>query len=288
MGNKATTIDEQIELLKSRGLVIDSIPKAKEILLDVGYYRLGFYWNCFECDNNHNLIEGTNFDDIVSLYYLDVDLRELLLKYIYRIEVHFRTQIVYHVSNKFKQSSTWFIDNKVVSIDYINSFDKFYDNNFKRNNKPILRHHQKYINDKYAPAWKTIEFFTFGASLKLFKAIKDQAIKETICNSYSIRRLYIFENFIESVVFVRNMCSHGGVLYDLNQPKGIKPIPGGKYIFSNTHSLDASIKVIKYLLSQISVNREADLNEKLQNLFGQFQNNSAIKKVIETKIGFKM
>ncbi|RZK11943.1 MAG: Abi family protein, partial [Flavobacterium sp.] len=139
MGAKATTVDEQIALLKGRGMVgmiIDNEGKAKEILLDIGYYRLGFYWNCFECDNAHKLTDGTKFEDVVSLYYLDVDLRELLLKYIYRIEVHFRTQIVYFVSNEHKNSPTWFVDNKVVSAGYISNFYKFYTDDFKRNNKP--------------------------------------------------------------------------------------------------------------------------------------------------------
>ena len=40
---KAFTIEQQIEKLKSHGMVFDDEDKAKEILLDVGYYRLGFY-----------------------------------------------------------------------------------------------------------------------------------------------------------------------------------------------------------------------------------------------------
>lgn len=43
MGTKATNINEQIEKLKSRGMAIPNVEKAKEVLLDVGYYRLGFY-----------------------------------------------------------------------------------------------------------------------------------------------------------------------------------------------------------------------------------------------------
>lgn len=35
MGAKATTVDEQIELLKKRGMLIGDVPKAKEILLDI-------------------------------------------------------------------------------------------------------------------------------------------------------------------------------------------------------------------------------------------------------------
>ena len=288
MGAKATTVDEQIVLLKGRGMVIADEPKAKEILLDIGYYRLGFYWNCFECDDKHTLTAGTKFEDVVSLYYLDVDLRELLLKYIYRIEVHFRTQIIYHVSNQHQSSPTWFVDPKVVSSDYISDFDKFYTSKFIRNNRPIYKHHQKYINDKYAPAWKTIEFITFGANLKLFLALKDNAIKETIASSYKLRKLKIFINFINSIVYVRNMCSHGGVLYDLAQPKSIINIPGGILPFSDNHSLDASIKVIRYLLSQISINREKDLKNKLEELFLKFKDNEPIKNIIQTKIGYKL
>jgi len=43
MGKVATTVEEQIALLESRGMVFDcDIEKVKEILLDIGYYRLGF------------------------------------------------------------------------------------------------------------------------------------------------------------------------------------------------------------------------------------------------------
>lgn len=44
----ATTIEEQIELLRSRGMTFVNEEKVKENLLDIGYYRLGFYWFPFE------------------------------------------------------------------------------------------------------------------------------------------------------------------------------------------------------------------------------------------------
>ena len=44
----ATTIEEQIELLRSRGMTFGNEEKVKENLLDIGYYRLGFYWFPFE------------------------------------------------------------------------------------------------------------------------------------------------------------------------------------------------------------------------------------------------
>ncbi len=42
---QATTIEEQIKLLKSRGVIISDENKAKEVLMDIGYYRLGFIYS---------------------------------------------------------------------------------------------------------------------------------------------------------------------------------------------------------------------------------------------------
>jgi len=100
MGNITTTIDQQIAKLEERGMILDlPAEKIKEILLDIGYYRLGFYWHPFEVDDKHNLKEEIRFSTVLELYYMDVDLRHLLIKFINRIELSFRTKIIYYVSN---------------------------------------------------------------------------------------------------------------------------------------------------------------------------------------------
>lgn len=45
---QALDIDEQIQMLRSHGMLFDDEEKAKEILLDVGFYRFGFYSFPFE------------------------------------------------------------------------------------------------------------------------------------------------------------------------------------------------------------------------------------------------
>lgn len=54
MGNIATDTETQIENLTQRGMLLD-YPNEKivEILLDIGYYRLGFYWHPFETGINN-------------------------------------------------------------------------------------------------------------------------------------------------------------------------------------------------------------------------------------------
>ena len=60
MANIPTSIEDQIKKLQDRGMIMD-IDEAKitEVLLDIGYYRLGFYWYPFEIDSVHNFKKDT-------------------------------------------------------------------------------------------------------------------------------------------------------------------------------------------------------------------------------------
>ena len=88
----AKTVDEQIDILRSRGIIINDPEKAKEILNDIGYYRLGFYFFPFEkthpqtTNRTHEVVPGTQFEDAVALYYFDFDLRNILNRYLTRVE----------------------------------------------------------------------------------------------------------------------------------------------------------------------------------------------------------
>ena len=287
MGNIATSFNEQIALLEKRGMTIDMEPnKVKEILLDIGYYRLGFYWHPFVIEDKHNLAKDTKFSDAICLYYLDVDLRNILSKCINRIEISFRTQVIYYVSNKYRDSPTWFIDGNVLNSNFINDIDKYYSSDFKKSNKPIKKHHQKYLNDKYAPAWKTLEFFTFGVVLKIFKNLHDNDIKERISNIYGVKNMNKFISLIETLVLLRNTCAHGGVLFDLKVPKGISKIPEIEFNNNDRMSLDSSIKVVLYFLQKISNDRKCDLEKSINEIFEKYRNNGFVKRIIEGDINY--
>ena len=73
MGDRAFEVHEQIQQLKNRGLKITDDSKAEEYLLDIGYYRLGYYWYYFQDKKNHNFKYNISIDDIVKFYYFDFD-----------------------------------------------------------------------------------------------------------------------------------------------------------------------------------------------------------------------
>ena len=231
MGRKAITLDEQIALLRSRNMTISDELKAKEILFDIGYFRMGFYWFPFEktYPNKHHRThlfkDGTNFNDAVELYYFDFNLRNILLKPLSRIEIAFRTKVAYIISNYYKDSPTWFVDITVVSKQQACSFEN-------RVYQPILdkvqiisMHHRHHINDRFAPAWKTLEFMTLGEMVHLFKSIKNEDLKLQIANYFGIKKLVTFENYLELVKELRNTCAHGNVLYDFTPERSIRKGP---------------------------------------------------------------
>jgi abortive infection bacteriophage resistance protein len=247
MGKEASTVDQQIDKLERRGLVID-LPKdkVKEILLDIGYYRLGFYWHPFQNKDSHTFTRKVTFSEIVELYYFNVDLRYLLLKYLNRIEINFRTKLIYTSSNRHKDNPLWFADRSVMRQAFLDNLDKYYSPAFKKQNKVIKKHHEKHLNDRYAPAWKTLEFFSFGTILMIYKNLKEQHLKQEIAEVYKVRNTKAFENHFEAMLLIRNICAHGGVLYDINLPKGIRNIPALKIYGQDRHTLNSFNVLLKY------------------------------------------
>ncbi len=271
----ATTIDEQIIRLKERGMAIADENKAKEILFDIGYYRLGFYWFPFEIGypnknkRTHKFIDKTTFEDAVALYYFDNDLRNILMPYLHRIEICFRTAIIYEVSNHFRKRPTWFVDAKVVNDSFISDFPKLYKD--IRKNDTIKHHHKKHPNDIYAPAWKTLEYMTFGSMLFLFQNIKDKALRQKISERFGFHNLEAFENQMKTLRIMRNLCAHGHNLYDIRFPQSIKT--GGLKGMDNKqrNNISGGLIVMQNLLRSISETRSKEFADKVQNLLSNPQ-----------------
>ena len=68
------TLDEQIEILKNKNLIIKDIDAAKEILLRENYFFLMGYRHLFlKHDSSRTFKEGTTFEELYSLFVFDRD-----------------------------------------------------------------------------------------------------------------------------------------------------------------------------------------------------------------------
>lgn len=93
----ATTIDEQLNLLKQRGMKCTDEHLVKLWLKTVGYYRLSAYWLPYEQPpvagqtRSKKFYAGTEFEKIVDIYTFDRQLRLLVSEATERIEIALRT-----------------------------------------------------------------------------------------------------------------------------------------------------------------------------------------------------
>ena len=91
------TYEEQVSILKERGLHIESEQKAIDVLKRINYYRLTAYGLTLKTsDKADQYKSGTSFEHILKLYEFDKELRLLLLDAIESIETAFRAHIAYY------------------------------------------------------------------------------------------------------------------------------------------------------------------------------------------------
>ena len=83
------TLDEQIEILQSRGLRIDDEEKAKQFLLRNNYYRISGY--SLTLRKNDTFSKSASFQNIVDIYSFDHELRHIILQYLEIIEVQMKS-----------------------------------------------------------------------------------------------------------------------------------------------------------------------------------------------------
>lgn len=289
---QATTFQEQILMLESRGVIIKDKAKAEEILSDIGYYRLGFYLFPFERTypelgkkRCHEVNCGTTIEDAVALYYYDFDLRNILNKYLSRIEVAIRTTMIYELSNKYKSNPTWFVDDSVVTDSFIASFDKEVYHSIAKK-AVIKRHKKKNPTHKYAPAWKTLEFMMFGNLTTLYKNLLLVDDQRLISKHFGVNKVSVFSNYIESIREVRNTCAHGNVLYDFNTYIPVKKGPAGVFEAPKSSRLVASLGVVRFFLSTISSNRLKDMDNELMSATNRLYSKCpSLQSLIESKTG---
>lgn len=214
-------------------------------------------------NRKHRYKAGTRFGDAVALYYLDFDLRHILIRYLTRIEIALRTTIIYHISNRYKESPTWFVDRNVMKEDYVRSFEKDVYGLISKK-EVIMRHHKKYINDKFAPAWKTIEYMSLGEVCMLYQNLKSVDDRLLISRCFGVNKTVVFENYLETIRVIRNLCAHGNVLFDLKLRKGVKKGPAFTVPRENNYNLWSVVEVVAFFLQRVSKTREKEMRENIE------------------------
>ena len=216
-----STVTTQIEKLQSRGLVINDTQKAAHYLSNISYYRLRAYTFPFQDNDAENqpFIKKISFEEIINLYVFDRQLRLLIFNAIEKIEISFRTQIIYQYA--LVHGSHWHLkpelyNNSVYFAEQIASLEKEID----RSNETFIKHYKnKYTKPSSPPSWMSLEVSSMGLLSKLFKNLKKDAVKTNVANYYGLKDVDLFSNWMFCLSILRNTCAHHGRVWNRRLPE---------------------------------------------------------------------
>lgn len=214
-----TTFQEQIELLKSRGLIIKNSKKALQNISRINYYRLSSYFPPFQIQKN--LFEqGVSIERIFELYEFDREFRYLILRALENIEITLRTKIAYCFSHKYGPFA--YSDSQYFSPDFNHS------DWYNKLKESIDRTHEDFVKDFFTeyneeenlPLWIAIEIISFGQLSFLLKGLKREDRKNISEDYFRIDEERL-SSWVHTLVYIRNLCAHHSRIW--NRTLAIKP-----------------------------------------------------------------
>ena len=102
IGKQFKNLDEQIEILKHRGMIINDEEYAKIVLLRENYFFLNGYRHLFmKRREDNDYLDGTTFEELYSLFLFDRSIRNVFFKYLLVIENNLKSITSYQLSKKY-------------------------------------------------------------------------------------------------------------------------------------------------------------------------------------------
>ncbi|WP_144940708.1 Abi family protein [Paenibacillus sp. 32O-W] len=210
---RPTTFEEQVEILKSRGLVISDVDSAIRTLQRINYYRLSAY--TLSLKKNDQFLPDITFEHVVALYEFDRRFRYLIMEMVEQVEIAFRTHISYHIAHTYGPLGH-------LNPQHFDNHDAFLaelEKELKRSQELFIKHHYEKYEGKI-PVWVAIEVLSFGALSKLFSNMKNDDKNQIAKRNYRAPAIYL-ESWLKCMSYIRNICAHYGRLY--NRPLTSKP-----------------------------------------------------------------
>ena len=102
--------------------------------------------------------------------------------------------------------------------------------------------------------------------MKLYEQLKERDDKIFIAHKFGIRQVVTFENYMHTIRQVRNACAHGLLLYDIHLPRRINRGPAHQTP-QESGNIVGALRVIKYIMGQISANRAAEMSASIKSLY---------------------
>lgn len=234
------TIDEQIQILKERGLIIENQSEARNYLIRNNYYNVvNMYSKMFQVSEN-SFIAGTKFKEIKSLHIFDTELKNLFMKYIIIAEKHFKSIFAYYFAKKFHTKPYCYLNTSNYSdvnplklaktLSFISN--KIYQLKNERNPNSINHH---YHNHNDVPIWVIVNDITLGDICNIYELIDNKTrnqiakevceiLKTNINERVTLEPSYL-DKILKNILRIRNCVAHNNKLLYFNTGLNLNYMP---------------------------------------------------------------
>lgn len=267
---RPASISEQLNFLEQRGLVLHNRDNASHLLSIIGNYRFtGYAYPFRDKDDQTRFTKGTSFEKIFSVYEFDRALKIILFSALGRIEVAFRTLIIDTFSVG-TGSSIWYADKSlfVNGREYADFLDNL-EHSLCTSREEFIRYFRKNHTDRFPPAWLALQVTSFGTIYKLFRNFNRKDLQSQVARRFGCDRLERFISWMNTLVYLRNICSHHARLWNRNIMKRPEAFNFGvkskRWTQHEISKLYYSVCVIGWLLKSIAPNNT--LKKDLAQLF---------------------
>lgn len=281
------TLDEQVDIFKRRGLVVDDEERARQILFRENYFFISGYRHLFTQKGKKDIfLEGTTFEELYATFVFDRRIRNVFFKNILIVENNIKSIMSYQLSKKYGYKEKDYLDAKNFSSDSMQArqvhdvLSKVRRQIRINGSKHTATYH--YINNYgFIPLWILVKVLSFGIMSEFYDILKFDD-KEEIAKAYNLdtETLRIYLSLLSNF---RNVCAHEDILYDHRVQRSIPDSEYHRlldiqkdeeeYIFGK-NDLFSLVIILKYMLTDEEfhlmldeIKREVDvLDEKVSTV----------------------
>ena len=256
------TLDEQIEILKSRGLQINDYDKTKIILMRENYFFVNGYRHLLTKPNQPNqFVEGATFEELYSIFIFDRRIRNIMFKNILIVENNVKSIISYQMSKKYGYKEKDYLNPKhfrqeSFKLSQVNDIINKMKRQIRLNGKQHRATKHYISNYGYIPMWVSVKVLSFGIISELYSILKE-VDQEEIAQFYKLNA-HDLNIYLALLANYRNLCAHEDILYDHITQRSIPdnkyhsfldiPMVDDEYIYGK-NDLFAIIIILRQMLS---------------------------------------
>ena len=219
------TLDEQIDIMRAKGMTIEDDKYAKEVLLRENYFFLNGYRHLFMKDKEDRFFKnGTTFEEMYSLFLFDRSYRNIIFKYLLVIENNLKSITSYQLSKKYGYKEKDYLKEANFTKDpmrkaQVNDLLKKMKRQIRVNGSQHSATLHYVSNYGYIPLWILVKVLSFGIVSEMYQILKDEDQNE-IAKIYGVDSETL-KIYLPILANYRNLCAHEDILYENKTQKEI-------------------------------------------------------------------